>query len=79
MVVTTPRRSRRPAAPNQPSSKPTSKVAAATLAAAIASIVFIVLAKVWPTLFTDAELATLQGAVTTVFAFIIGWWVKDPS
>lgn len=56
---------------------PTSKVTAATLAAAIASIAFILIAKFAPSVFTDAELATLQGAVTTILAFGIGYLVKE--
>ena len=55
---------------------PTSKVTAATLAAAIASIAFILLGKFAPSAFTDTQLAALQGSVTTVLAFVLGYLPK---
>jgi hypothetical protein len=56
--------------------RPTSKVTTATLAAAIASIAFILLGKFAPSAFTDTQLATLQGSVTTVLAFVLGYLIK---
>jgi len=53
-TATTPRGSGR-----VPRKRPNTKVAAATLAAAIASIAFILVAKLAPSAFSDAELATL--------------------
>jgi len=46
------------------------------LAAAIASIAFILVGKLAPSAFSDAELATLQGSVTTVLAFALGYLIR---
>ena len=59
-----------------PRRRPTSKLTAATLAAAIASIAFILLGKFAPSAFTDTQLAALQGSVTTVLAFFLGYLPK---
>ena len=48
---------------------PTRKVTAATLGAALATIVL--------ALIPGAESVELQGAVTTVAAFVCGWFVTE--
>jgi len=59
-----------------PRRRPTSKVSAATLAAAIASSAFFLLGKFAPSAFTDSQLAALQGSVTTILAFVLGYLIK---
>jgi hypothetical protein len=45
---------------------PSTKVTAATIAAAVATIAFILLARLSPKTFTAEDLASLQGAATTL-------------
>jgi uncharacterized membrane protein len=56
------------------------KVTAAALAAALATIVFFVLALL--DVFDDVaeeSIAALQGAVTTVLAFVLGYLIRDEN
>ena len=77
MSATTDDTTRAPRAPGKVTRRrPNTKVAAATLAAAIASIAFILVGKLAPSAFSDAELATLQGSVTTVLAFALGYLIR---
>lgn len=58
---------------------PTSpKVLASTAAAALATLIWAVVAGIWPDLFTETELASLAGATATLFAAIAGYLVRDP-
>jgi hypothetical protein len=57
-------------------SRPANKVTAATLAAAVTSIAFVILGVFAPSIFTDTQLATLQGSVTTLLAFAFGYMIK---
>ncbi len=58
---------------------PTSpKVLAGTAAAAFATLVWAVVAAVWPDLLTETELASLAGATITLFSAVAAYIVRDP-
>ena len=57
------------------------KLTAAALAAAITTIIFFLLAifRVFPEETDPALIAGVQGAVTTVLAFLLGYLIKDEN
>lgn len=58
---------------------PTSpKVLAGTAAAALATLIWAVVAAIWPDLLTETELAALAGSTITLFSAIAAYVVRDP-
>ena len=55
------------------------KISAAAVGGAVATIIWVVVASLWPDAFTDAAITSLTGASATVLAFVFGYLVKDPQ
>ena len=61
---------------NQPNSAPTRKITYVALGGALASIVMGVVAVVWPEIHGRIP-PGMEGALATVCAFGLGYWIKE--